>query len=344
PFLSKFTIAKALKYLRRVFPYSTHTPTNIPKRACLQAQIGLCPGLEADMTTLKDYRKNLSMLVQYMTGKRKSLIKDIEKQMNIEAKNKNFEAAASLRNKLFALKRLDSRIIFGDRENMDISKDHGLIELSQLLEIKPPRRIEGFDISHMQGTDTVASMVVFQSGVPDKSEYRKFKSRIKGNDDFAHMREVISRRLSPFNLKKWGKPDLLLIDGGKGQVSSAKAAMEEAGMNIPIIGLAKRYEEIIVPKEKSFEIIRLQPSSDALKLLQRIRDESHRFAVSYHSTLKRSRQTTSILDGIPGIGEVYKKRLIRQFGSSKSVQNASLDELKSVVGEKRARLIKELAG
>lgn len=344
PFLSKFTIAKALKYLRRVFPYSTHTPTNIPKRACLQAQIGLCPGLEADMTTLKDYRKNLSMLVQYMTGKRKSLIKDIEKQMNLEAKNKNFEAAASLRNKLFALKRLDSRIIFGDRENMDISKDHGLIELSQLLGIKPPRRIEGFDISHMQGTDTVASMVVFQSGVPDKSEYRKFKSRIKGNDDFAHMREVISRRLSPSNLKKWGKPDLLLIDGGKGQVSSAKSAMEEAGMNIPMIGLAKRYEEIIVPKEKTFEIIQLPLSSDALKLLQRIRDESHRFAVSYHSTLKRARQTTSILDGIPGIGEVYKKRLIRQFGSLKSVQNATLDELKSVVGEKRARLIKEFVG
>lgn len=347
PFLSKFTVDKALKHLRRVFPYSTHSPTNIPKRACLQAQIGLCPGLEAGMTDIKDYRKNLSMLIQYITGKRKSLVKDIEKQMKIESKNKNFEQAAILRNKLFSLRKLDSQIIFGDRENMDISKDHGLFELAGLLKISPPRRIEGFDISHMQGTDTVASMVVFVAGVPDKGEYRKFKSRIAGNDDFAHMREVMNRRLSESNIKKWGKPNLILIDGGKGQVSSAQLALKETAHDIPIIGLAKRYEEIIVPNHgqtEGFEIIRLKQSSDALKLLQRIRDESHRFAVSYHSSLKRSRQTDSMLDSVPGIGHAYKKKLIKTFGSTRGVKNASFDELKIVIGEKRARMIKEFVG
>ena len=146
PFLSKFTINRALKYLRRVFPYSTHTPTNIPKRACLQAQIGLCPGLEADMTSLPDYKRNLSMLIQYMTGKRKKLIVEIEKDMKRAAKDKDYELAANLRNKLFALKRLDNQIIFGDRENLDISKDRGLSELGSLLSMNPPRRIEGFDI------------------------------------------------------------------------------------------------------------------------------------------------------------------------------------------------------
>ncbi len=341
PFLSKFTISRALKYLRRVFPYSTHTPTNIPKRACLQAQLGLCPGLEADMTSLKDYKKNLSQLIQYITGKRKALIKEIEKQMNTHAKASEFEEAARARNKLFALKRLDNQIIFGDRESMDISKDHGLVELGRLLGINPPRRIEGFDISHMQGTDTVASMVVFVAGVPDKGEYRKFKSRIKGNDDFAHMREVMSRRFSATNIKRWGKPDLILIDGGKGQVSSALQILNKLSINIPLIGLAKRHEEVIVPQDANFEVVLLSPSNDALKLLQRIRDESHRFAVSYHSSLKRSRQTISILDSIPGIGNVYKKKLIRTFGSVNGVANASFEELKDAVGEKRAKLIKE---
>lgn len=353
PYLSKFTINRALKYLRRVFPYSTHTPTNIPKRACLQAQIGLCPGLEADMTSLRDYRKNLSMLTQYMTGKRKGLVRDIEKQMNQAAKSRDFEAAAGLRNKLFALKRLDTQIIFGDRESLDISKDHGLQELADLLAIKPPRRIEGFDISHMQGTDTVASMVVFVAGVPDKGEYRKFKSRIAGNDDFAHMREVMTRRFSPANIKKWGTPDLILIDGGKGQVSSAKSVLDELGLKTPLIGLAKRYEEIIVPTlpadeknttKSEFNSIILAPSSDALKLLQRIRDESHRFAVSYHSSLKRQRQTVSTLDSVPGIGSIYKKKLIKTFGSTAGVRQADEDEIAAVIGKSRARLVKQFVG
>lgn len=341
PYLSKFTINKALKYLRKVFPYSTHAPTSIPKRACLQAQIGLCPGLEANMTPINEYRNNLRQLTGYITGKRKKMIAEFEAEMKQSAKDQKFESAAKLRNKIFSLKNLDTKIIFGDRENMDISKDRGLVELADLLKIEPPRRIEGFDISHMQGTDTVASMVVFVGGIPDKGEYRKFKSKIKGNDDFAHMREVMQRRFSEKNIKQWGKPDLILIDGGKGQVSSALSIIKEMDVDIPMIGLAKRYEEIILPKDGEFEVIVLAKSSNALMLLQRIRDESHRFAVSYHSVLKRSRQTKSSLDDVPGIGLQTKKKLIKEFGSAKAVFAASIADLTKSVGAKRAKAISE---
>lgn len=345
PYLSKFTIVQALRHLRKIFPYSTHTPTNVPKRACLQAQLGLCPGLEANMTMLEEYRRNLRKLVSYITGKRKKLIGEMEKEMNSLAKSSEFEKAAKLRDKLRALKNLDSKIIFGDRENLDISKDRGLVELAQLLDIKPPRRIEGYDISHMQGTDTVASMVVFVGGMPDKSQYRKFKSRVSGNDDFIHMREVITRRFSESNIKKWGKPDLVLIDGGKGQVSSALSVLDALDFEIPLIGLTKRYEEIIIPsknliaKKLQYEIKVLSRSSDALKLLQRIRDESHRFAVGYHSVLKRSRQSKSVLDDIPGIGDVTRKKLIRTFGSARAVLAADETKITLAVGKSRAKAI-----
>lgn len=383
PYQSKFVIANALKHLRRVFPYSTHAPTNIPNRACLQAQIGLCPGLEADLTTLEEYKKNLRQLMLYITGKRKKLISELESDMKRAAKSQQYEEAAKLRNRLLALKNLDSKIIFGDRERMDISKDKGLVELAELLKIEVPRRIEGYDISHLQGSDTVASMVVFTAGVPDKSQYRKFKSRVPGNDDFAHMFEVITRRFSERNIKQWGKPDLVLIDGGKGQVSSALKALQEKDLKIPLIGLAKRYEEIIVPpsldaspqiekksqsedatqkpktnnsdktinklkkeieKTSQFKVVRLEPNSNALKLLQRVRDESHRFAVSYHSSLKGQRQTASQLDQVPGIGPVTRKKLLRTFGSISKIKVASKDEIALVVGGVKAQQIVDSLG
>jgi excinuclease ABC subunit C len=347
PYFSRLSVAQALKYLRRAFPYSTHTPTNIPKRACLQAQIGLCPGLEADMTSLNDYRKNLKRLMKYLRGGRKKLIAELEKEMKTYSKAAEFEKAAAVRNKLNAVKGLDRQVVFGNREAIDISKDHGLVRLGEILNIDPPRRIEGFDISHMSGTDNVASMVVFVSGLPDKSQYRKFKMRIKGNDDFEHMREVMTRRFSEKNIKLWGKPDLILIDGGKGQVSAALSILNALSIDIPMIGLAKRYEEIIIPRsvenatKSQFEVLIQPTSSDEVKLLQRIRDESHRFAVSYHSTLKRTRQTASALDDIPTIGPNTRKKLIKTFGSMRGVMQARDWELEKVIGAKKAAILKQ---
>jgi excinuclease ABC subunit C len=361
PYSSPYAVRKALRYLRKAFPYAVSKPVN-QKRTSLYYHLGLDPGLEEGRTSLEVYRANLKKLMQYLRGERVAIVREIERDMKKAAKNKDFETAAQLRNRLFAIQSLNRQSLFGDREILDASRDQALVDLAALLALKkPPRRMECFDISHMQGTDTVASMVVFTYGLPDKTEYRKFKMRIPGNDDFAHMNEALCRRLREENRKKWGLPDLIVIDGGKGQLSAAIKARDEAGMNtVPMIGLAKREEEIVMHKSLSiqgknadkvaeiaakngayivdsndFLSIDLPAQSHVVKLLQRIRDESHRFAVSYHSTLKLKRQTASILDDIPGVGPTTRKKLIRHFGSARGVIAAEASELQELLGPKK---------
>jgi excinuclease ABC subunit C len=328
--------------------------------------LGLDPGLEEGKTSLADYKANLRKLMQYLKGERLALTRQIEKDMKAAARAKDFEAAAGLRNQLFSLQELSRQVLFSDREKLDISKDHALADIAGLMGLaKPPRRIEGFDISHMQGTDVVASMVVFVNGVPDKSAYRKFKMKVGGNNDFANMAETLGRRLREDNLNKWGKPDLMLIDGGKGQLSAALKVRDELGLGkIPMLGLAKRMEEIIIHKSLSmagldadefikraqelggytsesggFIILALPSQANIIKLLQRIRDESHRFAVSYHSTLKRNRQASSILDEIPGIGPTTRRKLIKHFGSARGAISADPADVQKLLGDKRGKTI-----
>lgn len=365
PFFNGGEVKRALRFLRRVFPYSTHSGV-IPKRACLQYHLGLCPGLEEHKTPLNEYRANLRKLMQYLRGEREKVVEKMQADMQKAAKKQDFEKAAELRNQYYALKALTKQIVFSDKEFLDISKDRGLAGLADLLGLtREPRRIEGYDISHMQGTDNVASMVVFTNGIPDKANYRKFKMRIPGNNDFAHMHEAITRRCSEKNVKAWGLPDLFLIDGGKGQVAAAIRARDELGINRPMVGLAKREEEIVVHLEKSqvnvskielhklnaivnesedFLMILLPKDSDIVKLLQRVRDESHRFAVSYHSVLKGKRQVASLLDDIPGVGPVTRKKLIRTFGSLQGVKAAAQADLDELVGEKLADKIRAHLG
>lgn len=365
PYINSLALKKALRYLRRAFPYALSQQSSA-KRVNLHYHLGLDPGLEEGRTTLSEYRANLRKLMQYLRGERVSLTRQIERDMKGAAKAKDFEVAAKLRNQLFALQELSRQILFSDRELQEANRDEALVELASLLGLaEPPKRIEGFDISHMQGSDTVASMVVFASGVPAKTAYRKFKMRLPGNDDFAHMAETVTRRLREENRRKWGLPDLILIDGGKGQLSSALEARDKSGQcHIPMVGLAKKEEEIIIAKTGSlpgvnadnvaarakarrayvadsdkFVEILLPSSSSPVKLLQRIRDESHRFAVSYHTILKRGRGTASLLDEIPGVGSVTRKKLIRSFGSARAVANASPDELKKVLGAKRGESV-----
>ncbi len=362
PYLSASSIRQALKILRRIFPFATSKSIN-KKRASLHYHLGLDPGLEEGRTSLSDYRANLRKLIDVIQGKRVQVIREIEKEMKRAAKEQDFEFAARLRNQVFALNNLQKQVLFSDKENLDLSRDHALQDLSELLGLnKIPRRIEGYDISHMSGTDTVASMVVFTNGVSNKGEYRKFKMRIPGNDDFAHMREVLSRRLSEKNTKNWPKPDLFLIDGGKGQLGSALGVLKEKGISLPAIGIAKQFEEIIIKKDwpsaqlnndklsdlggtvvqsEDFLTVRLPQSSHIIKLLQRIRDESHRFAVSYHSSLKVKRQTASLLDDIPGIGPTTKKKLLRTFGSYKGIEQARKQDLEVVLGEKKAHVLRQ---
>lgn len=191
----------------------------------------------------------------------------------------------------------------------------------------PPRIIEAFDISNLQGQDAVASMVYFENGKPRKSEYRHFKIRSQdAPDDFAMMREVIYRRYKRLLEEKKPLPDLILVDGGKGQLSSAQQVLKELGIpNQPVIGLAKRLEEVFIPGVS--EAQNIPKSSAGLKLLQQIRDESHRFAITFHRQLRGKRTLRSPLDDITGIGPHRKAAILKAFGSLKKIKEASLQQL-----------------
>ncbi len=193
---------------------------------------------------------------------------------------------------------------------------------------KPPRRIECFDISNIQGSDPVASMVCFIDGRPKKSEYRKFAIKSKSTpDDFAMMREVIHRRYSRLIKEKKGFPDLIVIDGGKGQLSSAWSVLDELKIaDQPIIGLAKRLEEIFFPGISDAQM--LPRTSSSLKLLQQIRDEAHRFAITFHRQKRKKRTITSDLDQISGIGPKRRNDLLKKFGSLKKIKELKIEELK----------------
>jgi excinuclease ABC subunit C len=380
PYYNGYAIRKALRFLRKVFPYYTKPPKE-GARPDLDAHIGLSP---RPGVTSEEYKTSLKQLTRYFEGGRKAIIRDIEKQMQQAAKLHDFENAARFRNKLNDLKALQQRIMFGDKEFLDISKDKALVLLRDLLKMeKVPVRIEGFDISHMSGTNVVASQVVFINGVSSRSDYRKYKTKLEQNDDYANMYETIYRRLSPKNIKAWGTPQLLLIDGGKGQLEASIKAIEAHSLAIPVISIAKREEEVIihatrsnidtshiesmrkhpdagiyVERSRNFYIVNLHPDqlnasshsknlkgstfstySDLTKLFQRIRDESHRFAVSYHTVLKRQKQTASMLEEIPGIGPATRKALIKKLGSLRAVEDASEEQLAEVVGLKKAQTL-----
>ena len=206
---------------------------------------------------------------------------------------------------------------------------------------EPPLRIECYDMSHLQGTDYVGSMVVMEDGLPKKSEYRRFKIRgEQGNDDFAAMEQVLTRRLTNYladrekPVSERGKfaypPQLLLVDGGKGQLGVAVRVLEELGLEdeIPVASLAKRFEEVFVPGQA--DAIRIPRQSEALYLLQRIRDESHRFAITYHRQLRDKRMTKSVLDDVPGLGPTRRKRLVKELGGVNAVKQASVEDLKAL--------------
>lgn len=298
PFYGRQALKNALKTLRKSFPYLE--PTNITTKSKLYTQINLAPDLknqdplsnEPDPIKLKNYRKNLRRLILYLENGKHTLLKQLQKDMESSAKRQDFESAAKFRNQINTLKELERKIIFSDAENIELSKDQALIDLQNLLNLPtPPRRIEGFDISHHSGTNAVASMVVFTNGVSDRTSYRKFKIRHSKNNDFKNLQEVLTRR---FKHSEWPMPDLILIDGGIPQLDFLKDTLST--YQIPYLGLAERFDHIIIPIKnpsinakqiQKYQEIILPPSSHLLKLLQRIRDEAHRFAITYHSYLKR---------------------------------------------------------
>lgn len=379
PFYNGLPVKKALRYLRKVFPY--YIKAEGKQTSKLDEDLGLSPK-HSDGS--EEYKRSLRKLISYIKGNRKSIVSEIEKDMKQAAREHDFERAVLLRNKLVAMKELQRRVMFGDREFLDISKDKALTDLQAILNLSSsPARIEGYDISHMGGRNVVASMVVFTNGVSDRTEYRKFKTSEK-NDDTGNIYETVFRRLSDKNLKAWGKPDLMLIDGGKGQLEAAIRAQTERGTTFPIVSIAKREEELIIHTQKSnidttaieafmptpvpsvfveksghFYVVNLHAGqrnasahsrnlrggsnvvlySDVIKLFQRIRDESHRFAISYHTVLKRKSATKSSLADIPSVGPATQRKLLRAFGSVRALRETSEADIASIVGQTRASVI-----
>lgn len=314
PFYGKSAVEKAVRVLRRIFPYYTR-PYNGKKT--LDTDLGLTPGIEIGKTSVKDYKRNLRKLIRYLEGDREKLLKELEKTMLNESSKGNYELAAEARNQLFGLRELKRKIVFSDKEFLDISNDQALRQLQELLNLsEPPRRIEGYDISHQSGVNTVGSMVVFINGTAARSEYRKFKVRTSTSDDLKSLREVISRRLKH---KEWGYPDLIILDGGITQVKAVLPLVEQ--YNIPVIGRNKsgdhsksasvtlvfpKYSDLGVrpkslspqeswhpssdcqpPDSLGLEHLELPSGSHISRLIARIDEEAHRFAITYHSLLKR---------------------------------------------------------
>ena len=232
---------------------------------------------------------------------------------------------------------LEHRLVQMVTKNASIILNHhkqargALLDLKTYLKIpRIPRRIEAFDISNLSGQMAVASMVVFEDGKPSKNNYRKYKLETPGPDDYGMMREVLTRRYEKLVSKDEKQPDLVVVDGGRGQLNVAIDVLDSLGVKTGIIGLAKEFEQVFIP-EVAIPLI-LPPNSPALHILQRVRDEAHRFAVKYHKNLRDKNLKSSPLDEIPGIGPKRKMNLLRHFGDFNSIKNASIGEIAEVKG------------
>jgi excinuclease ABC subunit C len=300
PFTSARSLRAAIQVLQRVFQFRTCSldiRSNDERwrwfRPCLLHSIRQCTAPCNFRVTREEYRKQIRALRLVLEGKKKRLLREMTEEMRQASTNLQFEKAAKLRDDMAALQNLELR---GDvdkdvqPEVFHIDPKKGLLGLKKVLGLQEvPRSIEGIDIAHLGGADTVASLVSFLDGLPFKQGYRRFKIRtVEGVDDFASMREVVSRRYSDRNRDEWGTPDLVLIDGGKGQLNAAVEAFRSLGIEPPtLISLAKQEEEIF--RLADSEPLKLSRYSAALRLLQFVRDEAHRFAQHYHHTLRKRR-------------------------------------------------------
>ncbi len=303
PFQSSRLLRSLLREVRTIVPYCTSKERR--GKACFYTHIGLCnpcpalivmmPAGVARQTLVRAYRANIRKIRDLFSGKSLELLREFEKEMKEASAKEQFEVAAHRKATADRLRHLlerhyDPHVYMQTDIAVEDIYTNELEELRSILKpyypnITPLTRIECVDISNLQGTNATASLVVLAGGKPDTGSYRRFKMKTKGPNDVAMIREVITRR---FKHPEWPMPDLLLIDGGKPQVGSAKETLAEIGITVPFAGLAKRYEEIVITRgDSQWKIITVPYSNPALHVLQRIRDEAHRFAITYHRLLRK---------------------------------------------------------
>lgn len=334
---------QAVRFLRRVFPM--RTCKTFPNTPCLEYHLGQCLAPCVGAIHEAAYQRIVEDVAAFLEGQRDALLRDLSKRMQQAARRERFEDAARLRDQI---RSLTSVIVAKEKS----STAGPLEQLQAALKLpRLPQRIEGFDISNIAGTDAVGSMVVFVGGTPHRSHYRKFRietvrgisaterggsAMLRGGDDYQMMREVIRRRYSGTLAQQLPLPDLILVDGGKGQLRAACDEVSALSLSMPIVGLAKRFEQIFLPYRE--EPVTLLPTSPVLHLVQHVRDEAHRFAVAYHRRLRGRAVSASALDAIPGIGPSRKRALLQRFGTLAVLAQASTDEVASI-----GRLPKTLA-
>ena len=313
----------AVRFMRRVFPL--RTCRTFPKTPCLEYHLGQCLAPCAGYVNERAYQRIVNDLLAFLRGERDQLLRELSRRMAHAARTQAYEEAARVRNQLQAL----TSVIIAKEKSASAGP---LEQLQAALKLPAlPRRIEAFDISNIFGTDAVGSMVVFVDGRPHKAHYRRFQiETVQGSDDYRMMAEVIRRRYGGSLARELPFPDLILVDGGKGQLSAANEALRALQLSPPTLGLAKRFEQLFVPGQD--QPIVLLPTSPVLHLIQRIRDEAHRFAVTYHRRLRGRRISVSALHAVPGIGRQRAAKLLRQFGSVASMRRATLQDLRAAEG------------
>lgn len=297
PFSDVTALKTVLKLIRKIFPFQS--VKNHPKRKCLYYHIGLCPCIKANPENSSSYKKNLRAIKSFLNGKKKEVLKRLVDDQKEFVKKEEFENAQKIQEKIEFVNLITSQNYepFKYMEKPDFYFERIKKEVNSLVEILAPyysilnnlHRIECYDISNFQGKQATGSMVVFIDGHKTTKEYRRFRIKTKSTpDDFYMMNEVLSRR---FKKEGWEAPNLIIVDGGKGQVGAALKALANRGLRIPLIGLAKREEIIVIPiKEQSgirFEEINLKNSTPGINLIRTIRDEAHRFAIIYHRLLRK---------------------------------------------------------
>ena len=341
PFVHSSSARHTLTLARRKFNLRgcrSFTPGPDDYKHCLYGHLKYCTAPCIGNVSLDDYRRQVVAACDFLDGQTGEMERDLAEQMKKAAAAEDFEKAAQYRDALDDLRRTTrkskkfSRLPPGLPIALDPARD--LAELARVLNLTAaPVRIEGFDISNISGTFAVASMVSFRDGKPDRSNYRRFRIKtVTGQDDFACMAETVRRRYTrQAREAPAALPDLILIDGGKGQLNAAVAELVQLGLRqIPVIGLAKEFEEIHRPD--LVEPLRLGLDSGALKLLQRVRDESHRFANTYNAQLRLKKISESILDEFPGIGQQRKTALLKKFGSVHRLRLAAVEDIAAVPG------------
>jgi excinuclease ABC subunit C len=367
PFSNSGALRNTLALVRRQFNLRgcrAFTPGEADYKHCLYAHLKYCTAPCIGNVTREQYLEQVKAACDFLAGQCHEMKDQLEVEMKRAAAAQDFEKAAGLRDLIRDLKETTKKERKFERVPytlpLSLSPVDDLAELAKVLTLpKPPQRIEGFDISNISGTFAVASLVSFKNGRPDRANYRRFKIKtVEGQDDFASMAEVVRRRYSRLLQEARGEnengglkiedgksskrpssilhppsslPDLILIDGGKGQLSAAGAELKKLGLGkIAVIGLAKEFEEIYRPGES--KPLRLGLNHPAVKLLQRIRDECHRVANSYNAQLRIKRISESVLDEFPGIGDRRKQALLKKFGSVQRLKTATLEQIAKVPG------------